>query len=80
MTVAILIEVMETFSWLSEEWVERKQYCMFKAGYIMKSLNDGKKIKLGKHMQYKQISHQIMQLGRYDSYLIPIFIPYRQQV
>jgi len=34
MTISLLIEVMETFEGLSEEWKERKQYCVWKAGYI----------------------------------------------
>lgn len=42
MTIALLIEVMETFDALSEEWQERKQYCIFKAGHIMQMINKGK--------------------------------------
>lgn len=48
MTVALLIEVMETFDCLSEEWVERKQYCIFKAGHIMQFLRQGKEPIRGK--------------------------------
>jgi uncharacterized protein (DUF4415 family) len=42
MTIALLIEVMETFDAISEEWQERKQYCIFKAGHIMLMIDKGK--------------------------------------
>ena len=48
MTVGLLIEVMETFDSISEEWTERKQYCIFKAGHIMQMLNKKKKPKKGR--------------------------------
>ena len=47
MTVAILIETMETLNWLSEEWQERKKYWLFKVGHITKWINEGKEPKRG---------------------------------